>query len=231
MASCDGNHKENVVYVTKEVEVIKQKEENKIEVKTEEKTIQKPVIEEKREYTPVVGNKIAIEVPRETINEPIITGEKYNPTEEELLNVLVQATKEALVTAKQRWVELTRFMNSPSTARVATLLMDGLPVAGAKNMLILAYENEAYLNRVNTVNDHKAMNNFLKALYKENMMCYCVTKADFLKLKDTYMLLRNTNNLPAAKPIKFEENIEDKKDEGLEFGKKIFGEFLQIKEE
>ena len=228
MANSDSGIKENVVYVTKEIEVSKPVEIINQEIKMEEKT----VVQETKFSIPVKENKVE-EVKAEPVkvSEPVITNEKYIPTEEELLNVLVQATKEALVTAKQRWVELTRFMNSPSTARVATLLMDGLPVAGAKNMLILAYENDTYLNRVNSVSDHKAMNNFLKAMYKENMMCYCVTKADFIKLKDTYMLLRNTNNLPVARPIVFDEVSENKVDESLEFGKKIFGDFLQIKEE
>jgi len=228
MANSESGIKENVVYVTKEVEVSKPVEIIKPEVKVEEKI----VAQEVKLDIPVKESKVE-EVKSEPVkvSEPVITNEKYIPTEEELLNVLVQATKEALVTAKQRWVELTRFMNSPSTARVATLLMDGLPVAGAKNMLILAYENDTYLNRVNSVSDHKAMNNFLKAMYKENMMCYCVTKADFIKLKDTYMLLRNTNSLPSPKQIKFDEEDVNKVDEGLEFGKKVFGEFLQIKEE
>ena len=122
-------------------------------------------------------------------------------------------------------------MNSPSTARVATLLTDGLPVAAAKNVIILAYENDTYLNRVNSLSDHKEMNNFLKALYKENMMTYCVTKEQFINLKDKYMDLRNNKALPDPKPIVFEEKVSEEKDESLEFGKKIFGDFLQIKEE
>ena len=76
------------------------------------------------------------------------------------------------------------------------------------------------------------MNNFLKALYKENVVCYCVTKEDFLKLKDTYMMLRNSGNLPKARPIEFKEEVKvEEKDESLEFGKKVFGDFLNIKEE
>ena len=228
MASCgDGGYKENVVYVTKEVEVVKQPIETKQEVKNEPKVETASTIEKKVE--PVIEQKVVQqEVP---INNTVISEERFMPTEEDLLNVLVQATKEALVIAKQRWVELPRFMNSPSTARVATLLTDGLPVAAAKNMIILAYDNETYLNRVNSKSDHKAMNNFLKALYKENMMCYCVTKQDFIKLKDTYMLLRTSGSLPSPKPVKFEEEVVEQKDEALEFGKKVFGDFLQIKEE
>ncbi len=226
MASVSMESKENVVYVTKEVAV-----EKPVTVVKKEDIVQKSAPVET--IKPVVS-KVEEPVTRETVSQPAaptISEEKFIPTEEDLLNVLVQATKESLVLAKQRWVELPRFMNSPSTARVATQLMDGLPVAAAKNMMILAYDNEAYLNRVNSMSSHREMNNFLKAMYKENVMTYCVTKDDFMKLKDTYMVLRSNGNLPSPKAINFDEKVEEKEDEGLEFGKKVFGDFLQIKEE
>lgn len=224
MASSSGTAvQENVVYVTKEVVVEKEKV---VEEKQEEPTVS---------FRPTPKPQIVVEEPKKVESEPVPTiqpsaEEKIVPTEDELLNVLVQATKDALNTAKQKWVELPKYLNSPSTAKVAVLLTDGLPVAAAKNMLVLAYDNETYLNRVNSTSNHDMMNNFLKAIYKENIMCYCVTKESFMKLKDTYMLLRSSGKLPAPKKIDFGE-AEKKIDEGLEFGKKIFGDFLQVKEE
>lgn len=224
MASSSGSAvQENVVYVTKEVTVEKEK-----------------VVEVAKEETPVVSLRpttvakpqVVVEEPKK-VEQEVVTQhieERKDPTEEELLNVLVQATKDSLNTAKQKWVELPKYLNSPSTAKVAVMLTDGLPVAAARNMLVLAYDNDTYLNRVNSNGNHEMMNNFLKAIYKENMMCYCVTKENFMKLKDTYMMLRSEGRLPAPKKIDFGEN-EPKVDEGLEFGKKIFGDFLKVKEE
>ena len=247
MAVSEGQIRENVVYVTREVAVEEKKEEVKvepvIEVKVEkepEVVVQEEVkvesVEEKEVVEPVKEDKIEEkevempekEVPRETFGAG---EEKYIPSEEELLNVLVQATKDALVMAKQKWVILPKYMNSASTAKVTALLLDGLPVAASKNMLVLAYENQTYLNTVNSVETHKMMNNFLKALYNDKMMCYCVTKEDFLRLKDTYMVLRSQNKLPAPRPVVFDDEVKEEKDEGLDFGKKVFGDFLQIKEE
>ena len=118
-------------------------------------SVLKPKIEEKVEEKPKEEVKTA---------SVVINNEKYIPTEEDLLNVLVQATKNDLVSAKQKWVILPKYMNSSSTARVATLLLDGIPVAAAKNMLIIAYENDTYLNSVSSVSNHDMMNNFLKAI-------------------------------------------------------------------
>lgn len=236
MAVCEGQIKENVVYVTKEVVVENKIEEQKEIVKKEDFVQKEP---EKIEKTPEkVVEEVVSEPKIEKNEEKIISREtfvgfeeKFIPTEDDLLNVLVQATKDSLVLAKQKWVILPKYMNSVSTAKVTALLLDGLPVAAAKNMIVLAYENETYLNTVNSVATHKMMNNFLKALYNDKMMCYCVTKEDFLKLKDTYMGLRSQGKLPAPKPVVFDDEVKEEKDEGLEFGKKIFGDFLQIKEE
>ncbi len=229
MVNCKDRREMYVVREEPRVEVIENKKvEEKVIVKEEKPVLheEKKVVEEVKE---VVREETRVDVSHETVS-PISSEERYIPTEEELLNVLVQATKEDLVAAKQKWVILPKYMNSMATAKVTALLLQGLPVAAAKNMLVLVYENETYLNRVNFVNIHHEMNNFLKALYNENMMCYCVTREDFIKLKDTYMDLRSRKALPSPKAIKFEEEVEDK-DEGLEFGKKVFGDFLQVKEE
>ena len=228
-SSTGGVTQENVVYVTKEVVVEKpvitqvEKKENVVEETTVSLRPTAPVVETKEE------------VKEEKKEEPVVNTvssaneEKFLPTEDDLLNVLVQATKDDLNMAKQKWVILPKYLNSPSTAKATVLLMDGLPVAAAKNMIVLAYDNDTYLNRVNSVSNHEMMNNFLKAIYNDNMMCYCVTKEEFMRLKDTYMSLRALGKLPA--PVKINFGEENKKDEGLEFGKKIFGDFLTVKEE
>ena len=215
---------ENVVYVTKEVVVEKKVEEDEVdttETISVETTGKKEEIRETKDETPT-------NVSRE--NNIVTEEEKIIPTEEELLNVLVQATKDALIFAKQKWVELPKYLNSASTAKATVLLTDGLPVAAAKNMLILAYDNDTYLNRVNSVSNHEVMCNFLKAVYKEDIMCYCVTKEDFMRLKDTYVRLRMLDQLPAPKKVVF-SGQEQKEDAGLELGKKIFGDLLKVREE
>lgn len=240
MAVSEGQIRENVVYVTKEVTVEEKKEEVKVEPVIEEKIVEESeaVLQQEEKVEKIVveevkEEKVVVEIPEKTIPQEtyVASEEKFIPSENDLLNVLVQATKDALVMAKQKWVVLPKYMNSSSTAKVTALLLDGLPVAASKNMLVLAYENQTYLNTVNSVETHKMMNNFLKALYNDKIMCYCVTKEDFLKLKDTYMMLRSQNRLPAPRPVVFDDEVKEEKDEGLDFGKKVFGDFLQIKEE
>ena len=55
-------------------------------------------------------------------------------------------------------------------------------------------------------------------------------KEEFMRLRALFVKLKDSNSLPTPKPINFDK-VEEKVDEGLEFGKKIFGDFLQVKEE
>ena len=156
----------------------------------------------------------------------------------ELLNVLVQASKDALIKAKQQWVMLPKYLNSNTTAKVTSLLLDGYPLAACDNAIIIGYNSEVYINKVNSEDNYDEMNNFLKALYNKDMKCYCLTAQTFSILKEKYMTLRQLGKLPKPVPIIIQKrniNIVDDNsngvDEGIEYAKKLFGNNVVIKEE
>ncbi len=160
------------------------------------------------------------------------------PSEEELLNVLVQASRDALVKAQQQWVMLPKYLTSPATAKVTGILLDGRPMAACDNVIIIGYTNEAYLNRVYEANNYSEMNSLLKALYNNDVKCYCLTVENFNELKAKYISLRQLGKLPQAKPIVIQrKNIivsnssDTEVDEGVEYAKKLFGDNVIIKEE
>ena len=160
----------------------------------------------------------------------------YLPNEEELLNVLVQASKDALLKAKQQWVMLPKYLNTPDTAKVTGILLDGYPLAACDNVIIIGYNNDVYLNRVYVQENYNEMNNFLKALYNSDIKCYCLTMEKFNNLKEKYLALRQLGKLPKPVPIiiqkrKFESKSENKIDEEMEYAKSLFGDDLIIKEE
>lgn len=160
------------------------------------------------------------------------------PSEEELLNVLVQASKDALIRAKQQWVMLPKYFNSSATAKVTSILLDGYPVAACDNAIIIGYNNDVYLSRVYSENNYDEMNSFLKALYNSDVKCYCLTTQNFMALKEKYVTLRQLGKLPKPVPIIIQRRnimVNDinntSADEGIEYAKKLFGNNVIIKEE
>jgi hypothetical protein len=172
------------------------------------------------------------------INRNIATSSADAPSEEELLNVLVQASRDALVKAQQQWVMLPKYLSSPATAKVTGMLLDGRPMAACDNVVIIGYANDVYLNRVYSENNYNEMNSLLKALYNHDVKCYCLTVEKFNELKGKYISLRQLGKLPQAKPIVIQrknitisDNSNTDVDEGVEYAKRLFGDNVIIKEE
>lgn len=203
-------------------------------------TVNEEIKEEKTmEVQETVNTNVSCETPVETPAKIEIDKSKVEtPTEEELLNVLVQASKDDLLKAKQQWVMLPKYLNSNTTGKVTGILLDGYPVAACSNVIIIGYNNEVYLNRVYMDNNYEEMNNFLKALYNTDMKCYCLTIQDFTVLKEKYMTLRQLGKLPKPVPIVIRrrqiESPEDssaKVDANMEYAKNLFGDNLIIEGE
>ena len=140
--------------------------------------------------------------------------------------------------AQQQWVMLPKYLTSPATAKVTGILLDGRPMAACDNVIIIGYANEAYLNRVYEGNNYSEMNSLLKALYNNDVKCYCLTVDSFNDLKAKYISLRQLGKLPQARPIIIQRKnitIPNSKntevDEGVEYAKKLFGDNVIIKEE
>lgn len=202
------------------------KNELLVEKDSEEK-IEEDATEEKNEESVSRETETEIKSQEETFME-----DKYIPSNEELMNVLVQADRESLKKATKEWILLPKYMNYADTAKVASMLLDGTVAAAAKDALIIAYENDAYLNNVNSKDTRRMMNDLLKAIYKYNVVCFCVTKEEFSKLKDQYVYLRKKGQLPEPKPIiNSKDNKLDKEvNEHLEKAKELFGDTLEIVE-
>ena len=215
----------NVKPVTKEETV----------VKNEEKTAEKEEIIQKSEKL-LEKNDVSHETKVTSVSVVQNQLNDYLPDEEELLNVLVQASKDALLKAKQQWVMLPKYLNNPDTAKVTGILLDGYPLAACDNVVIIGYNNDVYLNRVYVQENYNEMNNFLKALYNTDIKCYCLTLEKFNSIKEKYLVLRQLGKLPKPLPIiiqkrKFETKAETKVDEDIEYAKSLFGDNLIIKEE
>lgn len=210
--------------------------EKKVEEVIEKETIKVDSVESKED---VVSHETEeVSTVEEQNSVPTTTANNYIPSEEELLNVLVQASKDALLKAKQQWVVmLPRYLNSATTAKVTGILLDGVPVAACDNCIIIGYNNDVYLNRIYAQGNYEEMNSFLKALYNNDMKCYCLTIQEFTALKEKYMTLRQLGKLPKPVPIVIQKrNIETNTqsepvvDEGIEYAKKLFGDNVIIKE-
>lgn len=255
MCGLNDGVEEKVVYVEKQQPTViepKKEEIKTISFSEEIKQREQKIEAKEREEAPIVQKSdTQLDVSHETVEsvedsvnveEPPLAAidlKNIKPSEEELLNVLVQASKDALLKAKQQWVMMPKYLTSVSTGKVTGILLDGVPVAACDNVIIIGYNNEVYLNRVYEQDNYDEMNSFLKALYNTDIKCYCLTIQEFTALREKFMTLRQLGKLPKPVPIVIQkrnfqsgDNLTKKEvDEGLEYGKELFGDTLIVKEE
>ena len=161
--------------------------------------------------------------------------DKISATDEEIYNVMVQATKDAITDVKKKWAVISGFTGNPKYGIIVGMLMDVTPVAACENGVLLAAETDVDVSMLENVKNRVIIRDFLKNLYNTEMEYYPLTKKKFLYYKDEYLQLRAAHKLPSPQKIELKPiNIKYKdqeEDEALDYGKKIFGDFVTVEEE
>jgi DNA polymerase III subunit gamma/tau len=221
--------------------VIKEKVEVKL---TASKIMPAPKVE------PVKQPEVKPEAVTETIDlneavEPIKFDKDNNGKEQiitfsdkELLNVLVQASKEDKDFVSGRWSLITQYMSKPQFSYAASLVIDGVPFAATENALILGYQLAPQARASSKASNYKLIISFFNELFGKEMIFYSITDEAFKALRIDYINRKSLNTLPQAFAvtmpdfidIKEEVKIDPKTEKALELGAAIFGEKFKVKE-
>ena len=87
----------------------------------------------------------------------------------DILNILVQADRRVLNDIKEKWTVIARYRFNLNTAKFASMLCDGKPVAAAPGGIIVAFEHQPNVNEVNETQNYYQLKNFLKEVLGEKL--------------------------------------------------------------
>ena len=155
----------------------------------------------------------------------------------DVLNILVQANRKILNNIQEKWGIIRKYQFNLNTAKLASMLCDGQPVAASENGLIIAFEFQPSVNQVNNVENYIELKKFLKEILGMEFDFIGVLKSDWPNMRNKFIELKHMNQLPKPRPITLKHiKIENKKEnvkqltEAEEFGIKLFGDIVEIKE-
>jgi hypothetical protein len=159
-------------------------------------------------------------------------------SDKELLNVLVQASKEDKDFVSGRWSLITQYMSKPQFSYAASLVIDGVPFAATENALILGYQLAPQARASSKASNYKLIISFFNELFGKEMIFYSITDEAFKALRIDYINRKSLNTLPQAfaitmpefVDIKEEVKLDPKTEKALELGAAIFGEKFKVKE-
>lgn len=156
----------------------------------------------------------------------------------DILNILVQANKKVLMDIQEKWSVIQRYKFNLNTAKLASMLCDGQPVAASSNGLVIAFEFQPMVNQINNGNYYLELKQFLLEILGMELEFIAVLKEEWPVMRNRFIELKRNQQLPEPKPIQLSHiHIVEKKEEektlseAEAFGVKLFGDLVEIKGE
>lgn len=153
----------------------------------------------------------------------------------DILNILVQADRRVLNDIKEKWTVIARYRFNLNTAKFASMLCDGKPVAAAPGGIIVAFEHQPNVNEVNETQNYYQLKNFLKEVLGENYDFIAIKNSLWPDMRSKYIDMNRAGTLPAPEPIVL-HHIGEFKEKRVELNDaqamavELFGDLVEFEE-
>ncbi len=230
------------------------------EKKDEQNIVLNKPIESSRKFEKIDESEIENVSAVETLQNPIqddLVEEQFNDNEttnsvkmiqedivvdfDNILNILVQANRQILNSIQEKWSVIKRYQFNLNTAKIASMLCDGKPVAACSQAFIIAFEFQPSVNQVNNKENYDELKNFVSEILGSQFDFIAILANEWPNMRNKFIELKRAGELPSAKPIILKhlqisnnatiETNEVQLSEAEAFGKKLFGDLVEIKKE
>ena len=209
---CNQEHaaSQKIEYTPIKEEPVKPVEVKKVEVKEEpiEEITEEPVFEpiEEEIVEPAIEKKAEQPVPQfnyEKKEEPetYASDDNIEVDQSDILNILVQADRKILNEVQEKWPVIRRYMANMNTAKAASMLSQGHPVAACRDGLIIEFELMPDVNAANYYKNYKQLSSLIKDVLGHEYKFIGMQHDAWLEMRQHYIQLARSKQLPQARPI------------------------------
>lgn len=161
-----------------------------------EEEIEEPVIEKKAEQPVPQFNYEKKEEP-----ETYASDDNIEVDQSDILNILVQADRKILNEVQEKWPVIRRYMANMNTAKAASMLSQGRPVAASRDGLIIEFELMPDVNAANYYKNYKQLSSLIKDVLGHEYKFIGMQHDAWLEMRQHYIQLARSKQLPQARPI------------------------------
>lgn len=173
-------------------------------------------------------------VSRETNINDGIAYSKPAPTQNDILNILVQAKKTQRDEIKERWSVISRYQYNLNTAKYASMLINGEVVAACGSAFVVSFEHQVEANMVNAQDNYYELKRFLKEVLGEEFDYIAMDSQSWIDMRNRFIDLKRRGELPEPAPIRLnhigEETNDMKLTDGQKLAVELFGDIVEIEE-
>lgn len=169
---------------------------------------------QKIEYTPIKEEPVKpvevkkVEQPVPQFNyekkeepETYASDDNIEVDQSDILNILVQADRKILNEVQEKWPVIRRYMANMNTAKAASMLSQGHPVAACRDGLIIEFELMPDVNAANYYKNYKQLSSLIKDVLGHEYKFIGMQHDAWLEMRQHYIQLARSKQLPQARPI------------------------------
>ena len=120
---------------------------------------------------------------------------------EDIINILVQADRNILNEIKEKWEVISRYRYNLNTAKMASMLCEGNPVAAGNRAIIISFKHQPLVNDVNYSENYHHLKQFLKEVLGEYYDFIAVKENEWGNIREQYIMLHRQKQLPEPSRI------------------------------
>ena len=139
-------------------------------------------------------------------------GHTISFTTDELINIMVQATKEARNKLTEKWPLLDRLTSNSKVGKYATTLKSTQPRIVCKNAVVFESSFKSVATKINLKENQIGFNKVIEALVGEDCLILCVTRQEYVAAVTKFNNLRQANKLPSPEEINIDTTLSNKKE-------------------
>ena len=125
----------------------------------------------------------------------------FSIDEKTMVEIMVTSKKDIKNNLLENWKNLKRLAAHPTLGKSATMLIDGRPLVVSNKILILEYQTNNIVEKVNTIANQKDIQNVMRTVFGKKMFVYAVSRKESVDLQQMYMNLLQLGRLPKANTI------------------------------
>lgn len=128
----------------------------------------------------------------------------YEIDEKTMVNIMVTSKKDIKNSMLENWKNLKRLAAHPKLGKIASMLVDGHPLVVSSKIMILEYQTDNVVEKMNLISNQKDIQNIIRTVFNKKMFVYSVNRKGSVELQQKYMNLLQLGRLPKPDTIEID---------------------------
>ena len=130
--------------------------------------------------------------------------DSYQIDEKTMVDIMVTSKKDIKNSLLESWKNLKRLSAHPKLGKIASMLVDGHPLVVSSKVMILEYQTDNVVEKMNLIKNQKDIQNVIRTVFNKKMFVYAVNRKQSVDLQQKYMNLLQLGRLPKADTVVIE---------------------------